>query len=137
MVEMIVCLIVLPLFITGIIRFGQTLIIKQRLLMAAKHGAILRATNLVSDRYVESEIKKFLADGTPKLERSKITIKLSKVSGPFGNPIAKAELGYRIRVPQFSESFFKPFQTEEITLRESAYCAYFRRLPGDPYLPDG
>ena len=137
MVEMIICLIVLPLFITGIIRFGQTLIVKQRLLMAAKHGAILRATNLVSDRYVKSEIRKFLADGKPKLERNKISIKLSKIIGPFGNPITKVEVGYKIKVPKFSESFFKPFKTEQITLKEYAYCAYFRRLPGDPYLPDG
>jgi len=143
MIEMLICLIVLPLFITGIIRLGQTLIIKQRLLMAAKHGAILRSTDLVHDRFVRAEIRRFLGDGRPKMERNKITIGFSRVSGPFGNPISRVEVGYRIRVPVFSSSsdaggnFFQPFQTEEITLRETAYCANFRKSSwGDPYNPD-
>lgn len=135
MAEMVICLIVLPLFITAIVRFGQTLIIQQRLLMAAKHGAVLRSTNLVADTYVTSEVKKFLADGTPKLESGKITISLAKTSY-FGNPISHVTVGYRIRVPKFSNNFFRPFSTEEITLKEQAYCADFRRLPGTPYVPD-
>lgn len=133
--EMIICLIVLPLFITGIVRFGQTLIIMQRLLMAAKHGAILRSTDQISDTYVQSEIKKFLADGKPKIEGGKITIKLSKVTY-FGNPITRVQVGYKIKVPKFSNNFFQPFETEEITLEEQAYCAHFRRSPGTPYMPD-
>ncbi|MBA3052157.1 MAG: TadE family protein [Candidatus Omnitrophota bacterium] len=135
MAEMVICLIVLPLFITAIVRFGQTLIIQQRLLMAAKHGAILRSTNLVADTYVRGEVLHFLDRGTPKLERSRITISLAKTSY-FGNPISHVTVGYRIRVPKFSKSFFQPFSTEEITLREEAYCADFRRLSGTPYLPD-
>ncbi|MBU3956208.1 hypothetical protein KJ633_07075 [bacterium] len=135
MAEMIICLIVLPLFITAIVRFGQTLIIQQRLLMAAKHGVILRSTNLVADTYVKSEIKKFLRDGTPKMESSKITISLSKITY-FGNPISKVTVGYKIKVPKFSNNFFKPFSTEQITLKEDAYCAHLRRLPGTPYTPD-
>ena len=135
MAEMVVCLIVLPLFITAIVRFGQTLIIKQRLLMAAKHGVILRSTDQVSDRYVKSEIKKFLRDGTPKMESSYITIALSKTTY-FGNPISHVTVGYKIRVPKFSNNFFKPFSTEQVTLKEEAYCAHLRRLPGTPYMPD-
>jgi len=139
MAEMVICLIVLPLFITAIVRFGQTLIIKQRLLMAAKHGVILRSTNQISDRYVRSEVRKFLADGTPKMVRSKITVNFSRVSR-FANPISKVNVGYRIRVPVFSNNFFQPFKTEEIVLSEEAYCADFRRIntpPLDkPYLPD-
>jgi len=135
MAEMVVCLIVLPLFIMAIVRFGQTLIIKQRLLMAAKHGVILRSTDQVSDRYVKSEIKKFLRDGKPKMESNKITIALSKTTY-FGNPISHVTVGYKIRVPKFNNNFgnfFKPFSTEEITLKEEAYCANFRRLPGKLY----
>ncbi len=49
---------------------------------------------------------------------------------------AKIEVGYKIKVSKFSNDFFKPFQTEQITLKESAYCAHFKRLPGSPYLPD-
>ncbi|MFH1353407.1 MAG: TadE family protein [bacterium] len=135
MVELIICLIVLPLFVTGIVRFGQTLIIQQRLLMAAKHGAILRSTDLVADTYVKSEIRKFLGDGKPKMESSQITVKLSKITY-FGNPISEVEVGYKIKVPKFSNNFFQPFRTEQITLRESAFCANFRRLTGTPYTPD-
>ncbi|MFH1957518.1 MAG: hypothetical protein ABIJ15_03490 [bacterium] len=138
MVELIICLIVLPLFVTGIVRFGQTLIIQQRLLMAAKHGVILRSTNLVSDTEVRSEIRRFLSNtrSRPRMEGNRITIRLSRVSGPFGNPISRVEVGYRIRVPKFSNNFFQPFKTEQITLRESAFCANFRRLSGTPYTPD-
>ncbi|PKM99390.1 MAG: hypothetical protein CVU78_06600 [Elusimicrobia bacterium HGW-Elusimicrobia-2] len=136
MAEMVICLIVLPLFIMAIVRFGQTLIIQQRLLMAAKHGVILRSTNLVADTYVTSEVRRFLAEGTPKLESGKITISLAKTSY-FGNPISHVTVGYRIRVPVFGGSsggnFFQPFRSEEITLREEAYCADFRRLPGKLY----
>jgi len=135
MAEMVICLIVLPLFITAIVRFGQTLIIQQRLLMAAKHGVILKSTNLVADTYVRSEVKKFLAEGTPKLDSGKITITFAKTSR-FGNPISHVMVGYRIKVPKFSNSFFHPFSTEEIPLKEQAYCADFRRLPLDPYNPD-
>jgi len=135
MAEMVVCLIVLPLFITAIVRFGQTLIIQQRLLMAAKHGVILRSTDQVSDRYVRSEIRSFLANGHPRMERGHITISLAKTTY-FGNPISHVTVGYRIRVPRFSNNFFQPFRTEQITLREEAYCAHLRRLPGTPYMPD-
>lgn len=133
LVEFVISLIVIPIFFFGIIHLTQLMMVRVRLLQAARHGAWLISTGRVSQTTVRQEIQEFLANGTPKLDRSKIrNISFSLRQGPHSLDTVTVE--YELKTLGFTDNFFKPIAYTNYRLRESATVGHVCSA-GTPYLP--
>lgn len=131
LLEVVIVLIILPLFISAIIRLAQVAIVRQRLLIAARHGVWLTSSERVKDSTVKKEILDFLSGGTPSLEKSRISVKIDKNEGTYRFDTVTVD--YSIEVLQFSNNFFKPVGKETVKLSEKAVVANVSWSGTKPY----
>jgi hypothetical protein len=132
LVEFVISLIIIPIFFIGVVHLAQIVVVKIRLLQAARHGVWLVSTGRVSETTARREIEEFLDNGIPKLNRSNIrSVNFRMRQGAYS--IDTVEINYRFRTFQFTDNFFKPLSYQDVTLQESASVGHVS-LVGTPYL---
>ncbi len=132
LVEFVISLIVIPIFFVGIVHLTQVLMVRIRLVQAARHGVWLISTGRVSDAVARQEITDFLATGFPRLQRRNITIRpFIRRQVPFS--LDTVEIEYNLRTFQFTDNFFRPLTFADYRIRESATVGNVSQI-GRPYL---
>ncbi len=132
LVEFVISLIIIPIFFIGVIHLAQIVIVKIRLVQAARHGVWLVSTGRVSQTNARREIEEFLDNGVPKLNRSNIrSINFRMRQGAYS--IDTVEIQYRFRTFQFTDNFFRPLSYTDVNISESASVGHVS-LVGTPYL---
>lgn len=132
LVEFAISLIIIPIFFIGIIHLTQVIMVRIRLVQAARHGVWLVSTGRVSEATARQEVIDFLTTGIPRLNRSNIRrINFTMRSGPFS--LDTVEIEYELRTLQFTDNFFRPLTFADYRIRESATVGHVSAV-GTPYL---
>src|SRR5579864_2283438 len=81
LIEVAAFFITLPILLAGLVGFTQWISVREKLLLAAKQGALLYSSGHMKRAEVEQYMRRYLIAGSPALDPNGIKVSV----GPFGS----------------------------------------------------